>query len=157
MLTLLAVLAFLWGLISYWCYRNLTRLFRKYGDPLRIPTSEKCNGFLRMDYGKWDRKALFRRCFTHFPLRITLMVIFMIVYGLLAVLHRHVKLPAIFVKFHSMYYGSFAVKTCFNVVEEFDTSEDVRAPVIVSNHVSWLDIIYYGTRLKTRASFVAKK
>jgi lysophosphatidylcholine acyltransferase / lyso-PAF acetyltransferase len=29
--------------------------------------------------------------------------------------------------------------------------------VIVSNHVSWLDIIYFGTRLKRRASFVAKK
>ena len=33
----------------------------------------------------------------------------------------------------------------------------MKAPIIVSNHVSWLDIIYFGTRLKSRASFVAKK
>ena len=116
MLSLLAIFALYWALLSFWCYRRLSHLFTKYRDTLRIPTSPNCDAFLRMDYGKWDRKALFRRCFTHFPLRMTLMVLFVVIYGLLAVLYRYVKLPGFIVDCHTNYFGSMAIKSCVKIV-----------------------------------------
>jgi 1-acyl-sn-glycerol-3-phosphate acyltransferase len=83
---------------------------------------------------------------------------FIVMYAVWATLHRYLKLPAIILEWHRKYYGRFTMKFCFDLHENFDQSQFIDTPIIVSNHVTYHDIIYYGTAFTTQSvSFVAKK
>lgn len=123
MISLLILVVVYWLTVGILCYKTLKKTFKKYRNVLRISTPEKYNAFLRMDFGKWDEKTLLTRSFTVFPLRITGLTSFIIIYGILGALHRHLKFPAAIVKIYRRYYGSFVMRIWLKIEEEFDPSE----------------------------------
>ena len=78
-------------------------------------------------------------------------------YAVLAVLHKYLKFPAFLIDLYRRTYGAFALKFCFNIINNYDPNQEIDTPIIVSNHVTWIDIIYFGSILKSRVSFVAKR
>jgi 1-acyl-sn-glycerol-3-phosphate acyltransferase len=78
-------------------------------------------------------------------------------YAVLALMYKHLKLPGKILDIYRTTVGQATFKFCFTVVNKFDPNEPIDTPLIVSNHVTWNDIIYYGSMLKTRVGFVAKK
>lgn len=153
----LFLIAVYWVALSLLCRKTLNKIFDKYRNALRIPTPEKYNAFLRMDFGKWDEKALLSRSFTVFPLRMTGLLAFIIIYGILGTLHRHLKLPAAVVNIYRRNYGNLIMRFWLNIEEEFDPSEPIDTPIVISNHSTWIDIMYFGACLNTILSYVAKK
>ena len=96
MLCLLLVLLTLWWLgLSLFGYTNLLKIFKKYENRLRIPTPDNYNGFLRMDFGKWDQKAMLGRAFTGFPARATSYIGFFTIYATMGLLNKYAKLPVV--------------------------------------------------------------
>ena len=97
------------------------------------------------------------RSITAFPFRFTTFFLFMFTYAILGVLHKYLRVPGIVLDWHRRIIGRVAIRICFSIKEQYDSSEVIDTPIIVSNHVTWIDIIYYGTALKNRVSFVAKR
>lgn len=98
-----------------------------------------------------------KRAFTTFPAKVTTFISFMVLYAILAVLRRHIKLPLFILEWNRRFYGGFVIKYLFNIIEEYDHTKEIDTPIIISNHVTAFDIIYFGAVLKSRVSFVAKK
>ena len=46
---------------------------------------------------------------------------------------------------------------CFSIKNYFDPEEEIDTPLVISNHVSWMDPFYFGIIPKTLMSFVGKK
>lgn len=154
---ILVLFVIYWLGLSIFCFRSLKKIFKKYRNVLRIETPENYDAFLRMDFGKWDEKALLRRSFTAFPLRITALSSFLIIYGVIATLHKYLKLPRFLVQIYRRAYGRLVFKIWMDVRPEFDIDEPIETPIVVSNHSTWIDIIYFGSFLKSTLAFVAKK
>jgi hypothetical protein len=71
--------------------------------------------FLRLDFGKWDEKAMLRRAFTHFPLRFTSMFMALAIYAILGTLFCYCKFPPIFlIDLFRKYFGGLAFRTIIN-------------------------------------------
>ena len=110
-----------------------------------------------MDFGKWDEKALLRRSYTSFPLRLTGVASFIIFFAVLATIHKYLKLPRSIVEIYRRYYGTFAFKLWIDVEPEFNVEDPIETPIVIANHSTWIDIIYFGCFLKSSLAFVAKK
>ena len=78
-------------------------------------------------------------------------------YAVLSVLHKYIKFPGFLIDIYRRTLGAMIFRFCFKVFDKYDREELVDTPIVVSNHTTWIDIIYFGTALKSRVSFVAKR
>jgi 1-acyl-sn-glycerol-3-phosphate acyltransferase len=110
---------------------------------------------VREDFGKWDESAIIKGCFIRLPLHLFLMVSFLGTYGILIWLQKYLKYPESIIELFRSKYGRLATAVDLKLIEEYNTKEDITTPIVIANHVNWLDFIYMGACLP-RASFVAK-
>lgn len=83
------------------------------------------------------------------------MVFFLGSYGILILLQKHIKYPEYIIELFRSKFGRLVTAIDLKIIEEYNNKEDITTPIIIANHVSWLDFIYMGACLP-RASFVAK-
>jgi small basic protein len=153
--TLLIIVAASWLVLSIVAYFFAKKTFKKYRNYPRMEVASNMGPALRADFGKWDEAAIIKGCFIRFPLHFFMMVSFLGTYGILGTLQKFLKYPDYVIDFFRSRYGRLNTSICLNLVEEFDPKVPVSTPIIIANHVSWIDFIYMGTCL-SRSSFVAK-
>lgn len=116
MIYVILVLSLLyWVGLGYFAYSSLKKAFKKYKNVPRLEVPSHYTAFLRMDFGKWDEKAMLRRAFTHFPLRCTAMSMVLAIYAILGTLHCYIKFPSIYlIDLFRKYVGGFALRLILN-------------------------------------------
>lgn len=124
----------------------------------RKEVPERYNAFLRMDFGRWNQKAMLRRAFTHFPLRITAFTSALLIYGIMSVFYNNLKFPPFFIiNLFRKYFGGLTMKSILNIKEDFNPVEKIETPIIIANHSTFLDPLYFGFCQESYVSFVSKK
>lgn len=112
----LALITLYWFALAFWCYTNLKKTFKRYKNTPRLQVPEHYRAFLRTDFGRWDEKALLRRAFTQFPLRVTAIVSALSIYALLGTLNRMFKFPPVFlIKLYRKFYGKNVMRILLNI------------------------------------------
>ena len=155
-LELFLILAGLWLVASLTAYYYIKKAFRKYKNYPRLEYEEKTEPIVRKDLAKWDEAAILRGCFLRFPLHTLAMAGFLSCYALVANLQKYLRYPMWVVNAYRSNMGRLTTHICFKLVEEFDHTDKSTTPIVISNHVSWIDFIYMGTCLYP-VSFLAKK
>jgi hypothetical protein len=154
-LTILITLGSLWLLLSTAAFLFAKKTFKKYRNFPRIEVPASMEPIVRRDFGKWDEGAILRGCFLRFPLHFFMVASFLVTYGVLGSLQKYLKYPDSLIELFRSKYGRLACTIYCNLIEEFDPKEAVTTPIIIANHVNWVDFIYMGGCLPL-ASFVAK-
>lgn len=155
-LELFLTIAALWLVASLTAYYFIKKSFKKYKNYPRLEYDEKTEPIVRKDLAKWDEAAILRGCFLRFPLHTLAMAGFLSCYALVAGMQKYLRYPDWVVNAYRLNMGRLATHICFSLVEEFDHTEKSTTPIVISNHVSWIDFIYMGTCLYP-VSFLAKK
>ncbi len=102
-----------------------------------------------------DQRKILIGCFVRLPYQFFIMTTMVIVLSLLSILNLYKILPSKIVELYRKYYGRWILKLCASVQEEFDANERISTPIVISNHSTWMEIIYYGMYPQL-LSFVAK-
>lgn len=115
---------------------------------------------LRKDTAQWDRKRILRNSWTHFPAKITAtasIVVLAMLGALVGSVLEHVRknMGRRLFRWTLNRVCLRLLKACL-VVEEEGTFEFVDKPLVISNHVCWVDIFYLITR-RGPVSFLAKE
>jgi len=76
--------------------------------------------------------------------------------GLTATIKKYLYFPKFLCELNRKVFGNFACHYCLNIIEEFDINEEIMTPVVISNHVNWLDLVYLGSCFRI-VSYVSKK
>ena len=147
-----------WVALAYFAHSTLKKAFRKYRNTPRLDVPQHYTAFLRLDFGKWDEKSMLRRAWTHFPLRFTMMASALTVYAIMGTLHCYCRFPTIFlINLWRKYFGGFAFRLIVKTKEEFDLKQKIETPIVVANHSTFFDILYFGFCQESIVSFVSKK
>ena len=73
----------------------------------------------------------------------------------LCILHHYLKFPKILVELFREHAGRLTLSICIKIDETFDPYKRISTPIIISNHVSVFEIIYFGAYPQI-VSFVGK-
>ena len=85
------------------------------------------------------------------------MIWFIISLGTLGMMHKYLGLPRFLVDIQRRIYGQIALRGWMTVSEEYDTRVPIDTPIVIANHSSHIDILYFGIMLETTLAYVAKK
>jgi 1-acyl-sn-glycerol-3-phosphate acyltransferase len=155
LVTLVVVFAVGWLLLSLLALYMVKKIFKKYRNYPRIEVPVNMQAAVRQDFGKWDEAAIIKGCFLRFPLHLWMTCSFLGGYAIIVGLQTILKFPESWVEVFRSKYGRLTSRIISNLVEEFDSSEAISTPIVIANHVSWIDFIYMGTCI-SKSSFVAK-
>lgn len=130
------------GALAVFGYRNVKKIIKKYRGYQDCQVDPEWEGFIRKDFNRWDEKKIIIGSIFRFPFKLlTLMVTVLIFAALLifSIKFKRVgqKLQALYTK----YVATFAL-SCIIDIFEYGRVSEIKSPLIISNHVNWMDIIY---------------
>jgi hypothetical protein len=70
----------LWGALALFAYRNVKKTLKKYNNIKEVEDNYNWQGTKRLDFNKWDEKAIIRGCFIRFPFKFILMLTELIIF-----------------------------------------------------------------------------
>lgn len=155
----------LWAFGIYWitlsllAFLHCRKMFKRYAKHGKIEHPDpKWEGFIRDDFEKWDRSKILLGCFTKLPGKFLLFATF--ITGCVIILYAQSK-AGLSPRFVKIAKGYLAVsKTIFHYAfigfEEGFQSRDIDTPIVISNHVNFLDI-YILLLSVGPLSFMAKR
>lgn len=145
-----------WTLIMFFSYRYLRKILNKYRNIERIPIPPQYDCFKKEDLGKWNENAILKGFFFNYPINLMTLTTFILIFALLCLLRKHLGLPAIWVDTFRRKAGRWLLKSRVNLIEEFNSEQEIDTPIVISNHVCWFDMAYMGSCFRA-LSFVAKR
>jgi 1-acyl-sn-glycerol-3-phosphate acyltransferase len=144
------------GALALFAFININRIFKKYRTYGEVKKDPEWEGLIRKDFNRWDKRSIRLGCLLRFPFKFLVLLSFLIgdALTILAVQANErigLKIQGWFVR----YFGRFTLYSIMdlNEVTNFDS---VKTPIVISNHVNWMDPVYLGARLYP-LSFVAKE
>ena len=139
-----------YGALAIFAYRNVCRTLkvtRKFKENKDLEIDPEWEGFVRTDFNKWDEKSMKIGCFTRFPLKCMVLLFYTISITIVIVLTtKNKRLGKKIQLFFVKYIGNLALWSILGIKEECDP-EKSSTPIIISNHVSWIDIVYLTKRI----------
>lgn len=67
-------LIILWGALSLFAFRNVTKIIKKYRNIRQAEHDDKWSACIRTDFNHWDERAMKIGCFIRFPYKIIAML-----------------------------------------------------------------------------------
>lgn len=143
------------GSLGLFAFKNARKTFAKYRNYKNIEHDSSWDGFIRTDFNKWPERKILVGCFLKFPFKFLALLIYIICVSVtifLAVKFQssQKKISKLIIKYLGIFFLSFVIN-----IEDKNTIDFSSTPIIISNHVSWIDIVYLVTKLYP-VSIVAK-
>lgn len=145
----------LWGALSLFAVRNVTKIIKKYRNVRHVEPEEKWSATIRTDFNNWDERAIKIGCFLRFPYKIIAMMSILVGISFIicfqAILKKINKnIDKLFAKFIARRLAGLVYR-----IDDQQAVEKIQTPIIISNHVNWFDVGYLLTYYFP-SSFVSK-
>ena len=139
-----------YGALAIFAYRIVNKTIRntrKFKENKDLQIDPEWDGFVRKDFNKWDQRTMKIGCFTRFPLKFMVIMLYMVSIALFSTLTSRCKgMGKKIQKFIVKYVGDLLIWSILSVTEQ-GNPQAVITPIVISNHVSWIDIVYLTKRI----------
>lgn len=145
----------LWGALSLFAFRNVTKIIKKYRNVRHVEPDEKWSASIRTDFNHWDEKAMKIGCFIRFPYKIIAMLSILV--GISFIIYFQAILKKVNKNIDRLFarvIGRRLARLVYQIDDQ-QAVEKIQTPIIISNHVNWFDIGYLLTYYFP-SSFVSK-